>query len=147
MSDKQNKTLRFQCPHCSVILRGKLLDAGKERKCPKCEQRFRIPRPRNAEPDTAPPKKEPLIPVVCGVCQTRVYATYGQIGQSMECPDCFTQNLVKEPPKTSKPTPPVMLTGMGYEMEPVREIQIIKSRGDDLMDKAEREVERDRRSF
>jgi len=80
---------------------------------------------------------------VCGVCQTRVYATYGQIGQSMECPDCFTQNLVKEPPKTSKPTSPTMVTGMGYEMEPVREIQIIKSRGDDLMDKAEREVEQE----
>lgn len=118
-------------------------DAGKERKCPKCEQPFRIPRPKNAEPQAASPKKEALIPVVCGVCQTRVYATYGQIGQSMECPDCYTQNLVKEPPKTAKPSTPTLVTGMGYDMEPVQEIEVIKSRGDDLMDKAEREVEQE----
>ena len=142
MSDRKEKKMRFQCPHCSVVLRGSASHAGKERKCPKCNQTFRIPRAKNAESKEAPEKKHELVPVICGVCSTRMYAKVEQIGQSMECPDCFTQNLIKEPPKEAKPNRPSMETGRGYDLEPAKEIEITKSRGEELLAAADKEVEK-----
>ncbi|MFN0018220.1 MAG: hypothetical protein ACKVP0_08180 [Pirellulaceae bacterium] len=37
------------------------------------------------------------IPVVCNVCGTRMYAKESQIGESLRCPDCYTQVEVKAP--------------------------------------------------
>lgn len=142
LNSSNDKTLRFKCPHCSVVLKGKLSNAGKERKCPRCDRTFRIPRPRNSESAEAPQKERSLIPVICGVCSTRMYANSDQIGQSMECPDCFTQNLVKQPKQGIKPTAPSLETGMGYDLEPAQEIEITRSRGEDLLEEADREVEK-----
>ena len=147
MSSSSAKKIRFQCPHCSAVLKGSASNAGKERKCPKCEQTFRIPRPKNVETNDAPEKQiaqkeQALVPVVCGVCSTRMYARADQIGQSMECPDCFTQNLIKEPPKEAKPSGPSMETGRGYDLEPQQEIEITKTHGEELLAAADEAVEK-----
>lgn len=33
----------------------------------------------------------------CKVCETRLYARPNQIGQALECPDCFVENIVPQP--------------------------------------------------
>lgn len=142
MSEAKQKTLRFKCPSCSVVLKGKLSDAGKQRKCPKCNQKFKIPRPKVAEGSSAPKKEQELIPVVCGLCQTRMYATYDQIGHSIECPDCFTQSLVKEPKHRPKKVQPDMTTGSGYDLEPEKEVVVTKDLSEDLLQKADEEVQK-----
>jgi DNA-directed RNA polymerase subunit M/transcription elongation factor TFIIS len=42
------------------------------------------------------------IPVVCGVCHTRMLATLDQVGQKMICPDCNTPSVV--PPPAPRPS-------------------------------------------
>jgi phage FluMu protein Com len=47
-----------------------------------------------------PPRAKPKVtqvPVVCRLCQTRMYAPVEQIGQQIKCPDCHTVNLIKAP--------------------------------------------------
>ena len=55
------------------------------------------------------------IPVVCEVCNTRVYVTRAQIGQTVACPDCFTRNRVKPLPKPVAPPKP-KYTGDEYRL-------------------------------
>src|SRR6185436_17159861 len=44
-----------------------------------------------------PPPRPQEIGVVCHVCGTRMYAKESQIGQTLRCPDCFTDVEVKAP--------------------------------------------------
>ena len=55
------------------------------------------------------------IPVVCEVCNTRVYATRAQIGQTVACPDCDTRNRVKPLPTPVAPPKP-KYTGDEYRL-------------------------------
>ncbi|MCA9218056.1 MAG: hypothetical protein KDB27_33525, partial [Planctomycetales bacterium] len=57
----------------------------------------------------------PNIPVVCSVCGTREYATASQIGKGIKCPDCFSINIVKEPPKA--PPKPQISIDDGYQLQ------------------------------
>lgn len=142
LSDATNKPLRFRCPHCRVVLKGKISDTGKKRKCPKCEREFKIPHPKAKEHEGKPKRDESLIPVICGVCSTRIYATADQVGQSMECPDCFTQTLIKPPPQKPKAAVPRTDRGFGYEMEPAEEIVVTKTLAEELLEEADRVVEK-----
>ncbi len=45
-----------------------------------------------SQSDAAP---ETYIPVVCGLCHTRMYATPEQVGQNLICPDCGTATAVR----------------------------------------------------
>lgn len=47
-------------------------------------------------------QKPPEIPVVCKLCNTRMYARPEQVGTKMRCPDCHTENEVPAP-KTAAP--------------------------------------------
>lgn len=69
-----------------------------------------------------------------------MYAGAAQLGSSIECPDCYTQNLVKPPPKGVTKTAPRMGASMNYDLEPERPVEIIKERGQDLLEEADREV-------
>ena len=140
LNHHEDKHLRFRCPHCSAGLRGKLADAGKRRKCPQCHQTFRIPRPRVAG-DEFPPAKKQLVPVVCSICQTRVYATLDQVGSLMECPDCYTQNLVKPPPKGATASFMTAETGLGYGLGPEADLNKHQSYAQEMIAGAELEVE------
>ena len=154
LSKSATDTMRFRCPHCSVILRSKLKNGGKQQRCPKCEKTFKIPKPKSKSPpqnetraETQPKereetkkKQEQLLPVVCSVCSTRMYARESQIGSSLECPDCFTQNLVTPAPETKKRTSPRMDASMNYDIEPEEQIAVTSERGQDLLDKADDEI-------
>lgn len=154
-TDGANQKIRFRCPHCSVTLASKSSDAGRQRQCPKCDKPFKVPRPKKATTpdavaqarkkvsnDAARRKKrdEDLIAVVCGVCQTRVYAGTAQIGSTVECPDCFTQNMVKPPPKEEKKTSPRMDASMNYDIEPEQVNETVTDRGQELLEEADRKV-------
>ncbi|MGL6226545.1 MAG: hypothetical protein ACRC10_07955 [Thermoguttaceae bacterium] len=49
--------------------------------------------------------QERLIPVVCRVCETRMYAKESEIGQFKVCPDCETPNEVKAVREEERFTP------------------------------------------
>lgn len=135
-------------------------EAGALRKCPKCEAKFRIPKPGAASKPAASPKvkaksdtpkrripkpkkkkEEDVVPVVCGICNTRVYAKLAQVGTTVECPDCYTQNMVKPPTEKTKKGPPAMM-GDGYGLAPQQEISIIESMGKDRLEVAEEIVQK-----
>lgn len=145
---QHGQTLRFRCPGCSVTMRANQAEAGEKRKCPKCKAMFRIPQARGVERSRVlkakPKKKEPsLVPVVCGVCNTRVYANPDQVGTSVECPDCFTQNLVK-PPKKKKTESRVNLDKIGqYDLAPAQEIKVIQTLGEDRLEEADEVVQQE----
>lgn len=50
-------------------------------------------------------EQERLIPVVCQVCETRMYAKESEIGQFKVCPDCETPNEVKAVPEEERLMP------------------------------------------
>ena len=47
---------------------------------------------------------EGLVPVVCHLCGTRMYAAESQIGQFKTCPECGRQTEIKAVPKPRRPT-------------------------------------------
>jgi DNA-directed RNA polymerase subunit M/transcription elongation factor TFIIS len=56
------------------------------------------------EPSSVLPK-ENLVPVICRLCGTRMYAKESQIGQFKTCPDCGLQTEIKAVPKHLMVTP------------------------------------------
>lgn len=72
-----------------------------------------------------------------------MYATVAQIDSLMECPDCFTQTLVKPPAKEAKPAAPRMETGFGYDLAPPEAPAVTKSLGEDLLREADKVVEQE----
>ena len=140
MTQDEDKSLRFRCPHCAVKLRGKQAEAGSRRQCPKCKQSFRIPRPKVSAVEQLP-TEQPLVPVICTVCRTRMYAGLDQVGSLMECPDCFTQNVVKPPPQKVKSTGPNINLASGYEVGPESDTSAPRSYAQEIIEGAEREVE------
>ena len=147
-TNKDTKTIRFRCPHCEVILRGTAEDGGSLRNCPRCRKEFRVPTPRSGRPKNTPKPKQPhdkddrdALPVVCTVCQTRMYAFEDQIGQLIECPDCFTQNLVKDVPQKKRTKVPSSSDGFSYDLRPAEDLKVGQSHVQELMKEADRIVE------
>lgn len=70
-----------------------------------------------------------------------MYATTDQIGMSLECPDCFTQTLVKSPREEAKPAAPRMDKGFGYEVGPEADLVQSKSHAEELLQEADKYVE------
>jgi DNA-directed RNA polymerase subunit RPC12/RpoP len=63
---------------------------------------------RSAEP-TEPESHQGItnLSLVCPTCGTRLYATSGQVGESIVCPDCLESVVVKPPARVPRPpTPP-----------------------------------------
>ena len=69
-----------------------------------------------------------------------MYATLDQVGALIECPDCFTQNLVKPPRKDAK-TAPSMDTGFSYDLGPESDNRGAHDYVQEMIAGAEREVE------
>ncbi len=61
-----------------------------------------------------PKQAEFEVPVVCGLCGTRMYATRRQIGTALRCPDCFSETIVRPPP--AKPKRPPLPSGDDYQL-------------------------------
>jgi len=53
--------------------------------------------PPPPKPQVLRAPKAPEIPVVCKLCNTRMYARPEQVGTLMRCPDCHTENEVPAP--------------------------------------------------
>ena len=150
--------IRFRCPSCSATMRASETEAGEKRKCPKCDTTFRIPSasgsPSAGSSPTAPAKtsrkpkrkqkkEESLVPVVCGVCSTRIYATLEQVGTSVKCPDCYTQNPVKMPERKQIKSGPDLSEIGEYDLAPAPEIKVIKTLGAEMLEEAEAIVEQE----
>ena len=71
-----------------------------------------VPAPKKPKALRIPEKK--LIPVLCGLCGTLMYAEQSQIGTKIRCPDCETYTTVT-PPLDSFETPEPSL-GEGYSI-------------------------------
>ena len=140
-----SSSIRFRCPKCSAQMRAGAGDAGQQRRCPKCEAKFRIPRAKSkgSGRQKAKKKEEKLVPVVCGVCSTRIYAKLEQVGQSIECPDCFTQNLVKPPKEKEVVTAPAMSESAAYDLAPPEPIVSYKSVSEDILEEADQVVKKE----
>lgn len=103
---------------------------------------FKIPIPKvPGENADAAPKNE-LIPVICAVCNTRMYSTMDQVGKSIECPDCYTQTLIKAPKEKPKRTMPRMDAGFGYEVGPEPDTERTRTLGQEYLEQADKEVEK-----
>ena len=131
--------MRFRCPGCSVTMQAPTSESGEKRKCPKCQAVFRIPLvPGAKEPSKRRVKKEKsLVPVVCGVCGTRVYAELHQVGAQVKCPDCFTLNTVPKPQKQKRRVAPELTNLDGYDLAPAQEIEVVQSLGQQRLEDAD----------
>ena len=68
--------------------------------------------PKEKRPPRPPEKK--LIPVLCGLCGTLLYAEESQIGQQIRCPDCETYTTVTAPLDSAGLPEPSL--GEGYDL-------------------------------
>ncbi len=97
------------CPHCMVRLTPRADLCGKRVSCPHCRKPLMVPQAA-AVAESMPglaavsetesgSKAEPprLIPVICRVCSTRMYADPQQVGATIRCPDCYVDNVVRPP--------------------------------------------------
>lgn len=103
-------------------LEAKSTQAGKQRRCPVCYHKLRVPTAEEVAAAAAKAKEpgydlaagngmvpssaayQTYLSIVCGVCGTRMYASPSQMGQEMVCPDCGTPARVAPPPP--RPAPP-----------------------------------------
>lgn len=113
----------FHCKLCNTLMYAPEDQVGQELTCPDCETKTVVPpkaspivRGPIGAPDLsgfeggaifgvsgdAPParSKEPLVPVVCSLCGTRMYARESEIGGRKICPDCGRANEIKAVPVT-----------------------------------------------
>ena len=106
-------TSRFPvyCRLCTTMMYATEEQIGSELLCPDCHTTTAVP-PKPQRNSAAPPLPvsfegsstfgietanlaEPLVPVVCGLCGTRMYAGESQIGGFKTCPDCERQTEIK----------------------------------------------------
>jgi DNA-directed RNA polymerase subunit M/transcription elongation factor TFIIS len=55
-----------------------------------------------------------MVPVVCQVCGTRMHALRTDIGQTIRCPDCHTENSIKAPAIVARPKGPSLDVAAEY---------------------------------
>jgi DNA-directed RNA polymerase subunit M/transcription elongation factor TFIIS len=126
------QTVRVYCKLCGTIMYASVTQVGTELTCPDCETKNIVPEPRKPVP--LPPPLPPmfeggmtfglagavpqsvtglLIPVVCSLCGTRMYAGENEVGGFKTCPDCGRQTEIKMVPKSEKVKPFISPDG-GY---------------------------------
>ena len=106
MSTPAARNFRVKCPHCDEVLR---VDPDAPlRLCPACGGKVRLPagRPGHHSAERQRGAEEDQVPVVCDLCDTRIYVAREMIGQTVRCPDCHRTNTVKRPPKPKGPSRP-----------------------------------------
>jgi DNA-directed RNA polymerase subunit M/transcription elongation factor TFIIS len=114
--------IAVECRVCQTRMYGRPNEIGKQLKCPDCGARTVVPQPPPPKRKNIPAALEgeqyelwdadeqPLprqlaaaqpkyIAVRCKHCDTLMYATEDQIGQTIICPDCGKQHVVPPPAK------------------------------------------------
>lgn len=122
-SEPQKHSISVVCPLCKTRMYATPDQVGQTLECPDCETKVLVsppPEPTSEETEDHQPApgeeypvwgvgqptqdyQETYIPVVCGLCHTRMLATGKQVGQTLVCPDCGTPSVVPPPPE--QPTP------------------------------------------
>jgi DNA-directed RNA polymerase subunit RPC12/RpoP len=120
--------IAVECRVCQTRMYGRPIQVGKELKCPDCGARTVVPPPPPPKRKNIPAALEgeqyelwdadeqPLpkqiaaaqpkyIAVRCKHCDTLMYATEKQVGQTIACPDCGKRHVVPQPTKeAAKPS-------------------------------------------
>lgn len=122
--------IRAQCSTCKTVLYLELGQAGTTVECPDCSRPVKVPKKQpppaqsnrpgaagNTRPSTYSLLGESqsntgedlsdfkdLVSALCPTCGTMLYAKRSQVGQKIECPDCFRHMVVPEPAPEVKPT-------------------------------------------
>jgi len=128
-SERIETYIAVTCPLCRTRMVATNEQVGEELVCPDCGTRTTVPpRAAPAGPDKKPSEPADIysiyegegqppasirevhrtyIPVVCGVCRTRMLATEDQVGRPITCPDCGTTAIVPPPPPARPKHDPV----------------------------------------
>ena len=118
------------CRLCGTIMHATEEQIGTELTCPDCETKTLVRRPAE-KLDVGPhqtqlfeggntyeitdldvPPGTRLVPVVCSLCHTRMYAPESDIGGTKICPDCGRENPIVDVPEKQKVV--YELTGKSY---------------------------------
>jgi DNA-directed RNA polymerase subunit M/transcription elongation factor TFIIS len=121
--------LPFHCKLCGTLIYAPKSDAGTEYLCPDCGTKTVVPMRSIrksatadkiavkdfegtntfavAENQNVPKSTEPLVPVICSLCHTRMYALESEIGGVKVCPDCGTETEIKFVPKEKRILPDI----------------------------------------
>ncbi len=102
---------KLVCPDCETTTVVPAATAGsRQRRDPRdggsADEGYEVSR-QGESPATVGAADLVYVPVVCKLCHTRMLATEDQVGQTMICPDCLTENEVRLPvqrPKAELPT-------------------------------------------
>jgi DNA-directed RNA polymerase subunit M/transcription elongation factor TFIIS len=119
-----SKQIRFLCRLCGTALFATEEQVGTFLTCPDCTTKTKVPpqtlKTQTIKTETPPPVEFEgntafnvatsstigteknlvlVVPVVCRLCGTRMYAKESQIGQFKTCPDCGQQTEIKRVPK------------------------------------------------
>jgi hypothetical protein len=98
----------------------------------------------------ADPAREEEFAFSCKVCGTRMMAPKSRIGKSVRCPDCFSEFQVPEPKVQKKPKTVVLdheiadVKFVKQEGNSVRETRVSKARTDEMLERAQAEVDAER---
>lgn len=126
---KTTDLIPLVCRVCGTRMYGHESEVGSMKQCPDCDTMNVVPEkpPEAMNLEDLPPGARsgfegevdygtagehpkfdpnmPVIPVVCGLCHTRMYATVDQVGELKQCPDCWTSTKVPDvPPQPYKAT-------------------------------------------
>jgi DNA-directed RNA polymerase subunit M/transcription elongation factor TFIIS len=133
------KTIRVYCKLCGTLMYASESQIGSELTCPDCATKTTVPiQPKNL-PTSTPPisillppvfeggktfdlanensnsDNSLLVPVICNLCGTRMYAHESEIGNFKTCPDCGTKNEIKPVPNSEK-IKPDLTTNKSYDI-------------------------------
>ena len=109
MTSADEPPISCRCPHCQARLKVRAHDAGQRRQCPQCGKRIKVPgaagKPRRGGETASKPAASPPgsgsgvahVVLVCPYCQTRLYASRQEVGQTMVCPHCLESVAVAAP--------------------------------------------------
>ncbi|MDR1963790.1 MAG: hypothetical protein LBQ50_08425 [Planctomycetaceae bacterium] len=124
-----NPAIRVYCRLCGTMMYASEDQIGSELTCPDCETKTLVP--FRSKPVPLPPplpssfeggttfaladgsSKSMLVPVVCVLCGTRMYAGENEIGGFKTCPDCGRKTEIKAVTKSEMIQPVVSPNG-GY---------------------------------
>ena len=122
----RDDTFAIYCGLCNTMMRANDSQIGQMLTCPDCGRQTKVLKPEKIATEkhqtvkfegsnqygTKDPElaamiaaKVRLVPVVCMLCETRMYAREDEIGNFKTCPDCGTQTKIVDVPEEQRILP------------------------------------------